>query len=129
MKTCLHPSELTGLRRGDQPVSRQVAMIEEPNRPERELRETLVQKFAGILPQFEGQPELHSACLQEAVRFPRRVQYLSRCNISPGRSGRPSVPAGTVAIVLRLARENPTWGYRRIHSEMATMGIRLAPSS
>ncbi len=45
------------------------------------------------------------------------------------RSGRPSVPAGTVTIVLRLARENPTWGYRRIHGELATMGVRLAPSS
>jgi len=25
--------------------------------------------------------------------------------------GRPSIPAGTVSIVLRLARENPSWGY------------------
>lgn len=47
----------------------------------------------------------------------------------PHRSGRPRVPAGTVAIVVRLARENPTWGYRRIHGELATLGIRLAPSS
>ncbi len=45
------------------------------------------------------------------------------------RPGRPSVPAGTVEIVLRLARENPTWGYRRIQGELATMGIGLAPSS
>ena len=47
----------------------------------------------------------------------------------PHGSGRPSVPAGTDHIVLRLARENSTWGYRRIHGELATMGIRLAPSS
>jgi putative transposase len=47
----------------------------------------------------------------------------------PHRSGRPSVPAGIVAIVLRLAGENLTWGYRRIHGELATMGIGLAPSS
>jgi putative transposase len=43
--------------------------------------------------------------------------------------GRPNLPAGTVEIVLRLARENPTWGYRRIHGELGTMGMRLAPSS
>jgi len=47
----------------------------------------------------------------------------------PHRSGRPGVPAGTVEIVLRLAKENPNWGYRRIHGELATVGIGLAPSS
>jgi len=45
------------------------------------------------------------------------------------RPGRPSVPAGTVAIIWRLARENATWGYRRIQGELATMGIFIAPSS
>jgi len=44
------------------------------------------------------------------------------------RPGRPSIPAGTVAIILRLAQENPTWGYRRIQGELATMGLALAPS-
>jgi transposase len=49
--------------------------------------------------------------------------------IYPRGSGRPGVPAGTVGIVLRLASENPTWGYRRIHGEIVTMGVRLEPSS
>ena len=47
----------------------------------------------------------------------------------PKPSGRPSIPAGTVQVVVRLARENPTWGYRRIHGELATMGVALAPAS
>src|SRR5580700_724087 len=45
------------------------------------------------------------------------------------RPGRPALPAGTVTLVVRLAQENPTWGYRRIHGELAATGVRLAPSS
>jgi putative transposase len=46
-----------------------------------------------------------------------------------GRPGRPAMPAGTIALVLRLANENPTWGYRRIHGELATVGLTIAASS
>jgi putative transposase len=33
------------------------------------------------------------------------------------------------SVVLRLARENESWGYRRIHSELAGLGIAVAPST
>ncbi|HEY6622756.1 MAG TPA: integrase core domain-containing protein [Acidimicrobiales bacterium] len=46
-----------------------------------------------------------------------------------GRPGRPAIAKGTTALTLRLAKENPAWGYRRIHGELATMGIAIAPSS
>jgi putative transposase len=32
-------------------------------------------------------------------------------------------------LVLRLASENATWGYRRIHGELAGLGYQLAPST
>ena len=45
------------------------------------------------------------------------------------RPGRPAIPAGTTALVLHLAKENPSWGYRRIQGELATIGIAIAASS
>ncbi|MHB1787659.1 MAG: integrase core domain-containing protein, partial [Acidimicrobiales bacterium] len=45
------------------------------------------------------------------------------------RPGRPAIAKGTTALVLRLAKENPQWGYRRIHGELATTGIVIAASS
>ena len=32
-------------------------------------------------------------------------------------------------LVLRLVKENPPWGYRRIHGELATLGIKVAAST
>jgi transposase InsO family protein len=46
-----------------------------------------------------------------------------------GRSGRPPVRRRVRFVVLRLARENESWGYRRIHGELAGLGIMMAPST
>jgi transposase InsO family protein len=47
----------------------------------------------------------------------------------PRPPGRPSTAVETRTMVLRFARENPTWGYRRIHGELARLGIRIAAST
>src|ERR1039458_3574407 len=46
-----------------------------------------------------------------------------------GKTGRPATRRSIRALVLRLARENPEWGYRRIHGELAGVGVRVAAST
>jgi transposase InsO family protein len=47
----------------------------------------------------------------------------------PSRPGRPRVTAELRGLVLRLARENPTWGYRRVHGELCRLGYRIGAST
>ena len=55
----------------------------------------------------------------------RRWARLSR----QGQSGRPATHRSVRSVALRLARENESWGYRRIHGELAALGITVAPST
>ena len=56
-----------------------------------------------------------------------RLHHAKACR--PKRPGRPRTNRSIRTLVLRLVRENPSWGYRRVHGELATLGISIAPST
>jgi hypothetical protein len=43
--------------------------------------------------------------------------------------GRPPTTPGIARLAIRMAEENPLWGYRRIHGELTKLGTRIAPST
>lgn len=53
----------------------------------------------------------------------RRWTYL------PARPARPSLAGETVELVVRLAKENPRWGYLRLVGELEKLGITVSKGS
>src|SRR5690242_7347715 len=47
----------------------------------------------------------------------------------PKRPGRPRTLRSIRALVLRLAGENSSWGYRRVHGELLALGVKVAAST
>jgi transposase len=45
------------------------------------------------------------------------------------RPGRPATVRSIVRLAVRLAKENPLWGYRRVHGELTKLGVTIAPST
>jgi putative transposase len=47
----------------------------------------------------------------------------------PRHPGRPRTVRSIRVLVLRLVRENPGWGYRRVHGELLVLGVKVAAST
>ncbi|WP_380723916.1 hypothetical protein [Saccharothrix hoggarensis] len=62
-----------------------------------------------------------------AVAVSAQARHAARSRLK--RPGRPRTIRSIRLLVVRLARENPAWGYRRIHGERFVLGIKIAAST
>ena len=64
------------------------------------------------------------------LRWHRDVVARRRARRSrPRRPGRPRTVRSVRVLVLRLVRENPGWGYRRVPGELLVFGVKVAAST
>ena len=96
----------------------------DPGSPGRTGR--LIASLAQLLPRerwaaFLVTPETilrwHRALVRRRWTYPRR------------RPGQPALPDETVALIVRLFKENPSWGYLRIVGELKKLGVTVSKSS
>jgi putative transposase len=67
---------------------------------------------------------------ETVLRWHRDLIAARHARISrPKRVGRPPTVRSIRALVLRLAKENSSWGYRRIHGELLVLGVKVAAST
>jgi putative transposase len=62
------------------------------------------------------------------LRWHRRM-VARRWTYPTTRKGRPPVADEVQRLIVRLARENPRWGYQRIHGQLLRLGWRVSASS
>jgi transposase len=103
----------------------------QPRRPNLDWADrALLAALLGVIPKARCQGLRLLITPDTIVRWHRdivRRRWAARSK--RGRTGRPATRRNIRALVLRLARENPEWGYRRIHGELAGLGVNVAAST
>jgi hypothetical protein len=66
---------------------------------------------------------------ETVLRWHRRLVAQHWTQPPTPKRGRPPIDPELRRLIIRLANENPGWGYRRIHGELAQLGHKLAAST
>ena len=111
----------------------QLAVLQrrQPRRPKLNWADrALVATLLGVIPKARRQVLRLLVTPDTIVRWHRDiVRRRQAARSKRGRTGRPVTRRNIQALVRRLARENPGWGYRRIHGELAGLGVKVAAST
>ena len=111
----------------------QLAVLQrrQPRRPNLNWADrALLATLLGVIPQARRKGLRLLATPDTILRWHRNiVRRRWAAESVRGKTGRPATRRNIRALVLRLARENPEWGYRRIHGEMAGLGVKVAAST
>jgi putative transposase len=66
---------------------------------------------------------------QTVLRWHRELVRWKWSRGAGRRPGRSALDEATRVLILRLARENPRWGYQRIQGELAKLGLRVSATA
>ena len=111
----------------------QLAVLQrrQPRRPDLDWADrALLATMLGVIPKARRHGLRLLVTPDTIVRWHRNIvrrRWAARS--MRGKTGRPATRRNIRALVLRLARENPDWGYRRIHGELAGLGVKVAAST
>jgi transposase InsO family protein len=94
-----------------------------PSRPEKVLLASLAAKL----------PDPSRVCLvftpATLLRWHREIIKRTWTFATTPKTGRPPTPADCVELILRLAQENPRWGYGKLQGELLKLGHRVSRSA
>jgi putative transposase len=111
----------------------QLAVLQhrQPQRPKLNWADrALLATLLGVIPKARCQGLRLLITPDTIVRWHRDIvcrRWAARS--AGGCTGRPATRRNIRALIRRLARENPGWGYRRIHGELAGLGVKVAAST
>jgi transposase len=111
----------------------QLAVLQrrQPRRPKLNWADrALLAALLGVIPKARRHGSRLLVTPDTILRWHRDiVRRRQAARSTRGRTGRPATRQNIRALALRLARENPEWGYRRIHAELAGLGVRVSAST